>query len=81
MTSKTVRIGAKGQIVLQKDLRDKLGLEEGRLVEERIVGRGILITPIDVDALMKRIEKTARSISSVWPKGLTSVEAVRRDRE
>ena len=81
MTSKTVRIGAKGQIVLQKDLRDKLGLEEGRLVEERIVGKGILITPVDVDALMKRIEKTTRSITSAWPKGLTSVEAVRRDRE
>jgi len=81
MTSKTVRIGAKGQIVLQKDLRDKLGLEEGRLVEERIVGNGILITPVDVDALMKRIEKTARSVTSAWPKRLSSVEAVRRDRE
>lgn len=81
MTSKAIRVGPKGQIIIKKELRDEIGLVGGMLVEERVAGKSIVITPIDVEALIKRIERTAKSVSLVWPKGLTSVEAVRRNRE
>ncbi|MBI2176533.1 AbrB/MazE/SpoVT family DNA-binding domain-containing protein [Candidatus Woesearchaeota archaeon] len=74
------KIGPKGQIVLKKKLRDELGLKEGGMVEERITNEGILIRPFDADKLMKSFDELAARVSAKWPKGLDSVEAVRRER-
>ena len=74
------KIGPKGQIVLKKKLRAKFGLEEGAMVEEMVTKEGILIRPFDADKLMKSLEETAAKVSAKWPKGLTSVEAVRQER-
>ena len=35
----------------------------------------------EIEELLRGMEETARRISKKWPKGLTSVEAVRRDRD
>lgn len=74
------KIGPKGQIVLKKKLREGLGLKEGQVVEERLTPEGILVTPVDAEKLMKSLEETAAKVSAKWPKGLTSVEAVRQER-
>ena len=35
---------------------------------------------VDVKEMISRIEKTAERLSRVWPRGLSAVEAVRRNR-
>lgn len=74
------KIGPKGQIVLRKKLREEVGLREGGMVEAQVTSEGILIKPFDADKLLASIEKTAKKLSTMWPKGLTAVEAVRRER-
>ena len=81
MTSGVVsRIGVKGQIVLRKKLREKAGLREGALVEEVAYSGGILIKPLNPQKLLEEMDAIAKKVSREWPKGLTAVEAVRRDR-
>ena len=74
------KIGPKGQIVLRKKLREELGLKEGSLVEEKVTTEGILITPFDAGKLMKNFDELAAKVSEKWPKGIDSVEAVRKER-
>ena len=74
------KIGPKGQIVLKKKLREELGLKEGQIVEERLTAEGILVTPVEVEKLLKSFDELAAKISAKWPKGMDSVEAVRRER-
>ncbi|MBI2136919.1 AbrB/MazE/SpoVT family DNA-binding domain-containing protein [Candidatus Woesearchaeota archaeon] len=82
MTLTTVsRIGPKGQFVLKKNLRTEAGLQEGEMVEAQVTKEGILIKPFDADKLLASIEKTAKKLSAMWPKGLTAAEAVRRERK
>ncbi|MBI4175701.1 MAG: AbrB/MazE/SpoVT family DNA-binding domain-containing protein [Candidatus Aenigmarchaeota archaeon] len=82
MTNNAVsRIGPKGQVVLKKMLRDKIGLREGMLVEERLAQGGILIKPVEARKMMDGIGEIAKRLSEKWPKGLTPAEAVRRERK
>ena len=74
------KIGPKGQIVLKKKLREEAGLRAGGIVEAQVTKEGILIKPFDTDKLLASIEKTAKKLSAVWPKGLTAAEAVRQER-
>ena len=80
MALKAVRVGVKGQIVLKKELRDEIGLEEGMLVEQELTESGILIKPIRGNEILKEMEALAEKISKKWPKWLTAVEAVRKER-
>ncbi len=81
MTTNLVsKIGPKGQIVLKKRLRDKIGLKEGMLIEEKLIAEGILIKPIEAEAMLEDIEEIAKKVSKKWPKDLDSAEAVRRER-
>jgi AbrB family looped-hinge helix DNA binding protein len=41
----THRIGAKGQVVIPKDLRDRLGLQPGSAVDFAIEGERIVLLP------------------------------------
>jgi AbrB family looped-hinge helix DNA binding protein len=74
------KIGPKGQIVLKKKLRAEFGLREGEMVEAQVTREGILIKRFDAEKLLASIDKTAKKLSAMWPKGLTAVEAIRRER-
>ncbi len=74
------KIGPKGQIVLKKKLRDRLGLKEGMLVEERLLSNGILIKLVETEKILEDMEIIAKKVSKKWPKDIDSVEAVRRER-
>ena len=74
------RLGPRGQLVLKKSLRDKIGLKEGMLVEEKLTANGILVRAVEASSVLKSVEETAKRVSRKWPKNLDSVEAVRRER-
>jgi AbrB family looped-hinge helix DNA binding protein len=45
----SVTVSTKGQIVIPKDIRDRIGLAPGDRVEVRLKGRTIELVPDDVD--------------------------------
>ncbi len=61
MKSKIVRIGKKGVIVIPKDLREVLGIQEGSLVEVRLEEDKIIIRKKD---LWEEIAKRGVKISA-----------------
>ena len=75
------RDGPKGQVVILKELRDKYGIREGRLVEQVPTSKGLLLVPIPPEQLMKELDSVAKAIGSAWPKGKSAVEAVREERD
>ncbi|OFX15151.1 hypothetical protein A3K71_02880 [archaeon RBG_16_50_20] len=75
------RVGPKGQVVILKELRDKYGIREGRLVEQVPTSRGLLLVPVPAEQLMKELDSVAKAIGSAWPKGKSAVEAVREERD
>jgi AbrB family looped-hinge helix DNA binding protein len=85
MTKKEVelltRIGPKGQIVLKKEIRKALGIREGTLLRTKLMDKKIIITPFDWDKEMKEVEKIAKEVGKKWPKGLTSVDVIKEQRE
>ncbi|MBS3175331.1 AbrB/MazE/SpoVT family DNA-binding domain-containing protein [Candidatus Woesearchaeota archaeon] len=81
MTDSIVRIGPKGQIVIKKEYRDKLGIKTGNYVETIIQNDTLLIKPVNVTKELEKIKKLRSQMSKNWPKGLNSVEAVKEQRE
>lgn len=75
------RLGPKGQIVLRKEFRKALGMEPGSLIRQKLVGKKVILQPFDWSEEMKRVHKIAKEIGKKWPKGLTSVQAIREDRD
>lgn len=75
------KVGAKGQVVVAKQLREKHGLKEGGLVEQFSTDKGVLLVPVSVDSLLDELDAVAEEVGKVWPKDVSSVEAVREDRE
>lgn len=75
------RVGSKGQVVVAKRLREKHGIREGALVEQVSTDRGVLLVPISVGDLLEELDAVAEEVGRTWPKGVSAVEAVRRDRE
>jgi AbrB family looped-hinge helix DNA binding protein len=45
------RISSKGQIVIPKEIRDKVGLKPGTLVEVRLANKHIEIVPLPEDPI------------------------------
>jgi AbrB family looped-hinge helix DNA binding protein len=74
------RVGPKGQVVIKKELRKALGLEPGTLVRQKIVDKKILLEVVRKEEKLERIRTIAKKIGKLWPKGVTAVEAVRRER-
>ena len=74
-------MGPKGQVVILKELRDKYGIREGRLVEQVPTSRGLLLIPVPAEQLMKELDSVGRGIGSAWRKGRSAVEAVREERD
>jgi len=75
------KVGQKGQVVVAKELREKHGIKEGGLVEQVSTDTGVLLIPVSVDDLMAELDAAAEEIGKMWPKEVSSVEAVREDRE
>jgi AbrB family looped-hinge helix DNA binding protein len=75
------KVGLKGQVVIAKELREKHGIREGGLVEQLSTAEGVLLVSISADSLLKQLDAVAEGIGEAWPKGVSSVEAVREDRE
>jgi len=75
------KVGQKGQVVVAKQLRKKHGIKEGGLVEQISTDKGVLLVPVSVDDLLVELDVVAGEVGEAWPKGVSAVEAVRRDRE
>ena len=74
-------MGPKGQVVILKDLRERFGIKEGKLVEQVPTSRGLLLVPVAAEQLLKDLDSVARDIGSAWPKGKSAAEAIREERE
>jgi AbrB family looped-hinge helix DNA binding protein len=74
------KVGEKGQIVIKKEIRSVLGIVPGSLIRQKLVNDKILLEVVRKEEKMKRIEKIAEKIGKVWPKNVSAVEAIRRER-
>jgi len=82
MTKKyQTKVGPKGQVVVVKELREKYDIKVGGLVEQIATERGVLLVPVSVDNLLKELDSVAEEVGRSWPKGVSAVEVVRKDRE
>jgi len=75
------RLGSKSQIVLRKEIRESLGLKPGSMVRLRKQGKIIEIKILKGDEIMADVEKIAKMVGKKIPKGLTSVDIIRKERE
>lgn len=75
------RVGPKGQVVVLKELREKHGIKPGGIVEQISTEKGVLLVPVSTDDLLKELDRVAADIGKTWPKEISAVEAVRKDRE
>jgi AbrB family looped-hinge helix DNA binding protein len=74
------KVGEKGQIVIKKEIRSVLGIVPGSIVRQKLVNDKILLEVVRKEEKMRRIEKIAEKIGKVWPKNISAVEAIRRER-
>ncbi len=78
MEERTVSISSKGQLVIPKTLRRKYQIKKGTKLLVKDSERGILLTvqrPMADD-----IMEMARELKGKWPKGVTAVDIIRRER-
>ena len=75
------RVGPKGQVVIAKELRQRHGIVEGGLVEEISTERGVLVVPLQAEKLLDDLDDVAKRIGEAWPRGVSSVDAIREDRK
>ena len=68
-------------MVILKDLRERFGIKEGKLVEQVPTSKGLLLVPVAAEQLLKDLDAVARDIGSAWPKGKSAAEAIREERE
>lgn len=80
MNEDIVKLGIKGQIVIKKEFRDKLGLHPGMYVEAVLEKDSLRIRPIQAREELEKLRAIRASISKAWPKGVDSVSAVREQR-
>jgi bifunctional DNA-binding transcriptional regulator/antitoxin component of YhaV-PrlF toxin-antitoxin module len=64
-----------------KELREKYGIKEGGVVEQVSTERGVLLVPVSAGGLLKELDAVAEKVGKAWPKGVSAVEAVSKDRE
>ena len=75
---RTVSISSKGQIVIPKTLRKKYEIKKGTKLLVKESEKGILLTiqkPMSDD-----VREIARELRGKWPKGVTAVDIIRRER-
>jgi len=75
------KVGPKGQIVLRREIRRSLGIEPGSMVIQSIKDKEIRIRPVEKEEVFRRVDALAKKVGKYWPKGLTSVELMKRERD
>ena len=75
------RLGPKGQVVLRKDMRVALGLEPGSMVSLRRVNNEVIVKPVKKEDIIAEVERIAKMIGKKMPKGKTSVDLIREERD
>lgn len=80
MTQTLVKIGPKGQILIRKEYRNKLGLQPGKYAETVLTPTGLLITPINAQKELQEIHKIRNYIGKHWQRGSDGVDAVHEER-
>jgi AbrB family looped-hinge helix DNA binding protein len=75
-----LKVTPKGQVILKKKIRKVLGIKNGGMVKLVIKNKSVTIKPFDMKEELREIEALAEKISRKWPKGLSSVEIIRRGR-
>ena len=80
MTHTLVRIGPKGQIVIQKEYRQKLNLAPGNYLEATLVPAGLLLRPFNVQKEWQDVRSLRKYITKHWEKGVDCVQATREER-
>ncbi len=75
------RLGPKSQLVIGHSLRERLGLKPGSLVRETVAGNKIIVEAFDWEKEIKEVEKIAKMVGKKWPKGKTSVDLIREERD
>ncbi len=80
MTHTLVRIGPKGQIVIQKEYRQKLNLAPGNYLEATLVPAGLLLRPLNVQKEWQDVRSLRKYITKHWEKGVDCVQATREER-
>lgn len=81
MTHTLVKLGPKGQILIKKEFRDKVGLTVGHYAEAVLKPQGILIRPLNPAKELEKARKLRAYLSKYWPKDVDCVEAVKEQRE
>jgi len=75
------RLGSKSQIVLRKDIREALGLKPGSIVKIKKLDNRAEIKPVTKEEMITEVERIAKMIGKKWPKGKTSVDLIRQERD
>jgi len=75
------RLGPKGQVVLRKEMRTALGLEPGSLVKLRRVNNEVIVKPVKKEDMIAEVERIAKMVGKKMPKGKTSVDLIREERD
>jgi AbrB family looped-hinge helix DNA binding protein len=75
------RLGPKGQVVLRKEIRTALGLEPGSMVKLRRIDNKVIVKPVKKEEIVAEVERIARMVSKKIPKGRTSVDIIREQRD
>ncbi len=72
------KVGPKGQIVISKRLREKYAIQPGKQVEQIETKAGVLIRAAP---LLEDWKRLSYKVGRKWPKKVSSVEAIRKERE
>lgn len=75
------RLGPKGQVVLRKDMRVALGLEPGSLIRLRRINNEVIVKPVKKEDIIAEVERIAKMVGKKMPKGKTSVDLIREERD
>jgi AbrB family looped-hinge helix DNA binding protein len=73
-----VGMSSKGQIVIPKPIREKYRLDKGTKFVVKETEGGILLTVRK--HMADEVREIAEELEGKWPKGMTSVDIIRRER-
>lgn len=75
------KLSPKSQIVLRKEFRKAIGVKPGSMLKTRLENKHVVVEPFDVKKEIEKVEEIARMVSKKIPKGRTSVDIIREQRD
>lgn len=75
------KVGPKGQIVLRKEIREAIGVKPGSVVRLMKTDHEVKIKPLNPEEIIADVDRIAKMIGKKWPKGKTSVDIIREERD